>query len=335
VKSNVSWLIVIGLFAVSFAWSQPYSITTIAGGAPPPTPAAAATASVLPGSVAVDFAGNLYFTSFNCIFKVDITGTMTRVAGTSAGFSGDGGPATSAQLNNPMGLAVDAAGNIFAADYDNSRVRKISALGIMTTVAGTGIPAPAGSGATSTTGTGDGGPASAAQLSGPRSVVVDASGNLYIADGNRIRQVSSSGIITSFAGGGTGGDNGGVLGANATFFDIWGLALDSSGDMFVADRGISRVFKITAGFVTLIAGAQANSELLGLSQPVAVAADSSGNCYIADSGYNRIRKVQPNGATSTVAGGGFGAFMIGASATSTLFDPTGVAVDRSGTLVYT
>src|ERR1022692_4690096 len=155
-------------------WAQQYVISTIAGGAPPATPSLAPTASIGdPTRLATDAAGNVYFGSLHSLFKVDAGGTLTRVAGNARpGNSGDGGPAATAQLNFPMGIAVDAAGNVFVADRDASVVRKIAANGNITTVAGNGTPGF----------TGDGGAAVSAQINGPFDVAVDSSGDLYIAD---------------------------------------------------------------------------------------------------------------------------------------------------------
>ena len=180
-------------------WAQQYVISTIAGGAPPATPAIAPAASIGdPTRLATDAAGNVYFGSLHSVFKVDAGGTLTRVAGNGrAGNSGDGGPAATAQLNFPMGIAMDAAGNVFVADRDASVVRKIAANGTITTVAGSGTPGFAG----------DGGAATSAQINGPFGVAVDAAGNLYIADtGNEVvRKVSPDGTMSTVAGTGTRG----------------------------------------------------------------------------------------------------------------------------------
>src|ERR1022692_2586183 len=133
-------------------WAQQYVISTIAGGAPPPTPAVAKSASIGdPTRLATDAAGNVYFGSLHSVFKVDAGGTLTRVAGTAGpGNTGDGGPAVTAQLNFPMGIVVDAAGNLFVADRDASVVRKIAVNGTITTVAGSGTPGFTGDGGAAT-----------------------------------------------------------------------------------------------------------------------------------------------------------------------------------------
>ena len=141
------WVLGCLLFGGS-VWAQQYVISTIAGGAPPKTPAVAPAVSIGdPTRLATDAAGNVYFASLHSVFRVDAGGTLTRVAGTGrAGNSGDGGAAVTAQLNFPMGIAVDAAGNLFVADRDASVVRKIAANGNITTVAGNGTPGFTGDG---------------------------------------------------------------------------------------------------------------------------------------------------------------------------------------------
>ena len=190
---------------VATGWGQEYTISTIAGGAPPPTPVPALNASTgPPRGVATDDAGNLYFTSLHCVFKVDTEGVLTLVAGNSRpGYSGDGGPATSAQLSSPMGVAVDSTGSLYVVDGGSSRIRRVSPDGIITTVAGTGIAGFSG----------DDGPAASAQLMNPFAIAVDATGNLFIAEpaGNRIRRVSTSGVISTVAGNGFSGFSGATV----------------------------------------------------------------------------------------------------------------------------
>src|SRR5438093_3971439 len=166
----------LGLLLVSgtAAWAQQYVISTIAGGAPPPTPIAAVNASIgLTYGVATDAAGNVYFTSDNCVFRLEQqNGVLTRVAGNSrAGYSGDGGPAINAQLSDPRGVAVDGAGNLFFVDFGNARIRKVSSSGIITTVAGGGSAIPDADGA-----------ASSAQQWGPERRAEADAGPLVTAD---------------------------------------------------------------------------------------------------------------------------------------------------------
>jgi sugar lactone lactonase YvrE len=264
------------LAAAHPASAQQYVISTVAGGAPPPTPAAALAASI--GSsygVAVDGAGNAYFTGLNCVFKVDQNGILTRVAGNSrAGYSGDGGSALSAQLFAPSGVAVDGLGNLFVADSVNHRVRRVSANGIITTVAGGGFG-------------GDGGPAASAELNYPRGVAIDESGSLLIADyvDQRVRKVSPSGLIMTVAGTGTQGFSGdGGPGASAQLSSPIGVAVDGAGNIFIADSGNNRVRMVSAsGIITTVAGTEDGGPATGASPYVfAVAVDGPGNVYIAE-----------------------------------------------------
>ena len=208
--------------------------------APVPGDGTIATKTYLDGPIglAVDNAGNLLIADDRrLIRKVSSDGAITTVAGNGENaFSGDGGPATSAQLASPEGVAVDGAGNVFIADYANDRIRRVSADGIITTTAGSGTPGPyPGNSGFS----GDGGPATSAQLTFPSGVAMDRAGNLLIADygNNRIRKVTPDGIITTIAGDGTGGYSGD--GGPATKASLWGssLAVDTAGNVYVADGG--------------------------------------------------------------------------------------------------
>jgi len=270
---------------------------------------------------------------------------ITTVAGNgTSGFSGDGGPATSASLFVPFGVAVDTSGNVFVADGDNSRIRKVPASGIITTVAGNG-PACTSPGISCGGFSGDGGPATAAMLSQPHGIAVDASGNLYIADtnNNRIRKVSATGIITTFAGGGSGGLGDGGPATAAMLNNPIGVAVDASGNLYIADSGNTRVRKVsTSGIITTVAGNgtagfsgdSGPATSAALNAPEAVAVDAAGNLYIADTSNSRIRKVSASGIITTVAGNGTQAFSgDGGAATSAAVDrPSGVAVDASGNI---
>jgi sugar lactone lactonase YvrE len=298
-----------------------------------------------PSGVAVDASANLYIADFSSrVRKVSSSGTITTVAGDGKqGFSGDGGPATSASLNNPNGIAVDASGNLFIADTDNNRIRKVSASGVISSVAGNGNAGFSG----------DGGEATAASLNQPRGVAVDSSGNLFIADASNslIRKLSPNGIISTVAGDGNAftctsssctpahGDGGPATSAGLLFPD--GVIADAYGDLFIADTVNERVRKVSPnGIITTVAGNGEQSSTgdggpatSASVQPYAVAVDASGNLFIADYADNVVRRVSVTGVISTVAGNGKSGFSgDGGPATSASVNPVDVAVDASGDL---
>jgi sugar lactone lactonase YvrE len=289
-----------------------------------------------PRGVTVDAAGNVYFTSnLNDVFKLAPIGEITLVAGSSqAGFSGDGGPATSAKLNLvgfsvASGLVVDAGGNLYIADTLNHRIRKVSRAGVITTIAGTGTRAFSG----------DGGPALNAQLSDPAALAFDVAGNLYVSDwdNNRIRKIALDGIITTVAGSGKrgySGDGGPALGASMD--EPTGIAVDGNGNLYIADthnfcvRKVSRDGVITTVVIRSVAagtGPWPVRTQLGYTYGVAV--DGAGTLYVTDS--DGIRKLSPAGELTTVAKGG-PAFSGdgGAASSSTVYEPVAAAVDRAG-----
>ena len=321
-------------------WAQQYVISTIAGGAPPATPSLAPTASIGdPTRLATDAAGNVYFGSLHSLFKVDAGGTLTRVAGNARpGNSGDGGPAATAQLNFPMGIATDAAGNVFVADRDASVVRKISSGGTITTVAGTGTAGFSG----------DGGAAASAEINGPFGVAVDGAGNLYIADtGNEVvRKVSPDGTISTVAGTGTRGYLGdGGAARNAWLDGPESVAVDAAGNLYIADTFNGRIRRVgTDGIITTVAGVGSTGVYSGdggpaknaaVSLPTDVAVDGAGNLYIADFGNSKIRVVT-NGVINTVVGLGNSALLTDGQAAVNvrLEGPTGVTVDRGGAIYF-
>jgi len=297
----------------------------------------------IPTGVTVDSAGNLFIADSqnNRIRRVAAaSGIITTVAGTGvAGFSGDGGPATNAVLNIPYHVAVDAAGNLFIADAANDRIRQVAAgSGIITTVAGTG---DAGFG-------GDGGPATSAQLWSPTGVVVDAGGNLFIADAdnNRIRRVAAgSRIIATVAGSGGGSIDDGGPATDAQLSAPTGVALDATGNFFIADAEDNRIRRVAAstGIISTVAGTGGPgfsgdggpATTAQLSTLTGVAIDGTGNVYIADADAHRIRQVEAGtGLIATVAGTGVAGSLgdDGLATGAQLRTPTGVAVDDAGNL---
>jgi sugar lactone lactonase YvrE len=271
---------------------------------------------ILPSAIVFDATGNLYFaeTGNHVIRRVDTVGNITIIAGTGTqGFSGDLGPATSATLDSPQGLALDTAGNLYIADTHNQRIRKLNlTTGVITTIAG------------STSGfSGDGASATSAQLSLPTALALDSSGNLYIADtGNhRIRKLNlTTSFITTIAGNGTQGYSGNLGPATSAAIDSpTGIALDASSNLYLADTHNHRVREINAntGVITTIAGTgspgysgdTAAATAANLALPHGLTSDSAGNLYLADTANHRIRRIDATtGIITTVVGNGTQAF---------------------------
>ena len=283
-----------------------------------------------PFSLTIDDNGNLYVANIWCyqIYKINTSGIISLVAGHGPlSYSGDGGPATLAGLNQPTGVAVDHKGNIYIADNLNFRVRKVDTTGIISTFAGTGVSGYNGDTIAATN----------AKLSEPQNVMVDKEGNIIIADAGRIRKVDSNGIITTIA---------------RTDFAFWGLCMDTSGSIyatsmiFVGSPATPRncyVYKVnTDGTCKIIAGKDtagysgdggpATAAMLNV--PFNISSDKKGNLFIADYGNNLIRRIDEAGIITTFAGdGSFGYAGDGGPASICSFTyPAGVAVDSIGNL---
>jgi uncharacterized repeat protein (TIGR01451 family) len=316
---------------------QSYVISTAAGGTTAPAGQTASSASVTPYATAVDTSGNAYFISSNAVFEIK-SGVLLRVAGSFAvpGYTGDLGPATSATLSDPEGLAIDSAGNLYIADTGNNCVRRVYPNGTILTIAGTGAYGYSG----------DGAAASSATFANPAGVAVDTAGNVYIADsGNHaIRKISGSGIITTIAGNGIPGYSGdGGAAINGELDNPTGVAVDSFHNVYIADMYNCVIREITAsGEIVTFAGNRipgylgdgSRATAAELAYPSDVAVDGSGNVYIADSQNSAIRKVSTAGVIGTVAGNGTAGYA-GDNASATLAElnfPSGVAVTSSGTL---
>ena len=283
----------------------------------------------LPSGVALDAAGNLYVAdgANNLIRKVTPAGVVTTFAGTGSKGSANG-TGTAASFNVPIGIATDAAGNIYVADRNNQLIRKITPAGVVTTLAGSGSQ-----GSANGTGT-------AASFNYPNSVATDAAGNVYVADqsNNLVRKITPAGVVTTLAGSGSQGSANGT-GTAASFNSPANLATDASGNVYVADAGNNLVRMITpGGVVTTMAGsgtagaANGTGTAASFNYPDGVTVDGIGNVYVSDANNFEVRKITPAGVVSTIAGTG-SAGLVNGIGTAACFDlPEGLAIDGSGNL---
>ncbi len=280
-----------------------------------------------PKGIAIDASGNVYVAdTFNkTIRKITLAGAVTTFAGSGTQGYADG-IGTAAKFYSPSGVAVDGSGNVYVADTNNHRIRKITTSGVVTTLAGSG-----------TAGYADG-TGTSAQFFQPLGVAVDGSGNVYVADyGNhRIRKITSSGVVNTLAGSGVAGYADGT-GTVAQFNWPSGVEVDGSGNVYVADYTNHRIRKITpSGVVSTLAGSGTAgfADGIGIAAkfywPSDVAVDGSGNVYVADSGNHRIRKITPAGVVTSLAGSGIAGYLDGTGTSVQFYQPIGVAVDGSG-----
>ncbi len=293
-----------------------------------------------PHGIDIDATGNIFINdiSNHVIRKVNASGIITTVVGIgTSGYSGDGGPATAARINQVFDVITDAAGNIYIGDGANHRIRKISAEGIITTIAGNGTAGYAGDGAAAT----------AAMINRPGGVALDNAGNVYFTEiyGHRVRKINvSTGIISTIAGTGIVGytGNGGAATAARLSYPNF-LHIDAANNIYITDNGNHSIRKVnTSGIITTIAGTGiagfagdgGAASSAKLTYPGGIEIDASGNIFIADNGNQRIRRINTTGIISTYAGTGTAGFSgdCGAATAAKINLPTDVALDAYGNL---
>jgi sugar lactone lactonase YvrE len=334
--TSVTWLsLATGHQPTSTGVSSNYGLTTtLAGNGSTGTVDGIGTAATFNGplGIAVDASGNLYVADVGGqkIRKVTANGVVSSLAGSGTRGFADG-TGTAAFFNDPTGVAVDASGNVYIADRGSHRIRKIIPLpngtGVVSTLAGSGT-----SGFVDNTGT-------AAYFNTPSGVAVDASGNVYVSDrfNHAIRKITPAGVVSTLAGNGTAGYADGT-GAAALFNNPYGMAIDASGNLYVADLVSHRIRKITpAGVVSTLAGSGSPGAVDGIGtaasfdQPIGVAVDVFGNVYVSEVINTKIRKITSAGVVSTLAGNGpIPGFADGIGAAASFNRPAGLTVDISG-----
>jgi trimeric autotransporter adhesin len=302
------------VLALSACGGEPAAIQTVAGdggerlgdGGP-----ATEAGFCWPTDIALDAQGNMYISDGgllcygpggHTVRKVDPDGTITTVVGTGeAGFSGDGGPAAKAQLQFPAAVAVDWEGNLYISDSNNHRIRKVDKGGTITTFAGTGKKGYSG----------DGGPATSAKLIDPGGLAFDAQGNLYFTDFTRVRKIARSGTITTVAGSGRAGFSGDGGPATEAKIAAGDVALDASGDLYIADDDNHRIRKVDKESIIHTVAGSGKAGYSGDGGPATEAAlngpsgidfDGEGNLFITCHWESVVRKVDENGTITTVAG---------------------------------
>ena len=329
--TSFCWRLVALLVPVG-AYSQ--SVMTLAGSGTSASINGTGTAASFrnPQGTVVDANGNIYVAEYldHKIRKITPTGIVTTFAGSGAQGTTNG-IGTAASFTRPNGLAIDASRNIYVADEWCHRIRKITPTGVVTTLAGSSSGSANGIG-------------TAAQFNHPSGVAVDNSGNVFVCDRNNhlIRKITSSGVVTTFAGSGSAGNTNGT-GAAASFKNPTGIAIDNSGNLYVTDYSNHSIRKITsAGVVTTLAGPVGASGTWGTTNgtgtsarfnyPYHIAIDSYGNLYTTDMGNQKVRKITTAGVVSNYVGGGTVGNVDGVRTAASFNSPRGIAIDADDNL---
>jgi sugar lactone lactonase YvrE len=281
------------------------------------------------------YATNAFGTAYGSVVKFTTSATLSAVTGSVTTFAGNttggyaDGTGTGAQFNNPIGIAVDAQGNIYVSDSFNNRIRMITPGGVVTTLAGNGVAGYAD------------GDAASAQFYGPQGLAVDAQGNVFVADygNNVIRKITAAGVVSTVAGNTTAGYVDGAATTVAEFNSPAGVAVDKQGNLYVADHNNNMIRKVTsAGVVSTIAGTKTAGYVNGtvntttgayasFNGPNGIIVDAAGNIFVADLGNSAIREITPAAVVTTIAGGPGQSALLGY--------PAGLALDTQGNFFIT
>jgi sugar lactone lactonase YvrE len=315
----------------SLSLKIPYVVTTLVGTAGTGYAEGAPSVAKIyyPVGVAADLYGNIYIADNgnNRIRKIASDGTVSTLAGSGAMALQDGTGAQ-ASFNCPQALTTDAQGNVFVSDSGNNCIRKITPAGVVTTLYGCST-------ATLQDGTGLN-----ARFNHPEDLKFDDQGNLFVADAYNhvLRKIQPNGYVSTYVGSGVAGSADGI-GTSATFDQLWGVAIDPQGNLYVTDRYNQVIRKIDASRnVTKYAGngvantADGTGTLAGFNQPIGIACDAQGYLYVVDAASSKIRKISPNAVVTTIAGSGVNAEGDGTGLAAKFWTPHGMAIDSQGKL---
>jgi sugar lactone lactonase YvrE len=331
--NGVAWVSLMNGHALDAAgFASTAQVYTYAGSGVAGTVNSTGTAAAFngPGAMAADLYGNTYVADYtgNTIRKIAADGTVTTLAGSGTSGSADG-TGTGASFSHPTGLTADIFGNVYVADNGNNKIRKITPAGVVTTLAGSGVPGFAD------------GVGTAASFNLPNGITIDVAGTLYVTDGNnnKIRIITPAGSVSTVAGSGLAGAIDGT-GAGASFSTPYGIVLDASGNLYVADAGNNKIRKVTpGGVVTTYAGsgsagsADGNGTAALFNTPVGIAISRSGDFYVADFGNNKVRKITSGAVVTTLAGNGVAGSANGLAGAASFSGPLGLIVRLSGSIV--